>query len=371
MADICLGEFMSLLFLSTKDFIHGQSEKLLVSLKQKNVSFCFACPENSSNAGFASARAFDFLELPKNGVMRFFALKKYISLHKIVHIHVFDQKALRLALWLKKIFPYLKIAGEWHGRVLNGSQQNIKKDNPYLYALTKGKFGTFFCSSPELAHYLGRTYRLQSRIGVLPYVSDFGNTVSSLEKESLPFVFFLHSYCENEADLAIALEAMGQLVRETRPPAALDGRKARVLFFVCLENTQYVSRVLELAEQHGVLDCLVCTDTGFFETFYPLCDSVLCVSSDGEGDYPMIHRAWHDGKVLVASDLAVHTKFILSDSMDCALLYPRDDAASLCKCMHKVLQDGGLRRQLVLGGKNKAGRDLLGVMAAEYLKKLS
>lgn len=362
---------MALLFLSTENTIHGQSEKLLVSLKLKEISFCFACPENSRNAAFASARAFEFLELPENGVMRFFALKKYISRHRVAHIHVFDPKALRLALWLKKFFPALKIAGDWHERVLNGPQQRIKKDNPYLYALTKGKFSAFFCSSPELGHYLGKTYAMQNRIGILPYIPEYGNTVSCLGKNQQAFVFFLHSFCENETDLPIALEAMGRLVREALSPAAENGGYARVLFFVCLENTQYVPRVLELAEQHGVLDFLVCTDTGFFDVFYPLCDSVLCVSSDGEGDYPMIHKAWHDGKVLVASDLAVHTKCILSDSMDCALLYPRDDAASLCKCMHKVLQDGGLRRQLVLGGKNKAGRDLLAVMAAEYLKKLS
>lgn len=354
---------MALLFLSTKNSVHGQSEKLLTALKRKEVSFCFACPENSRNAGFASARAFEFLELPGNRIMQFFALKKYIRRHAVTHLHVFDEKALGLALWLRRFFPVLKIVGDWHERVLNGAELRLKKDNPYLFALTKGKFNVFFCSSPELGLYLGRTFNLQNRIGILPFIPQVRGGSSCLGKNPQAFSFFLHSFCEQENDLTIAFEAAAKL-------AADENAKGSVFFFVCLEKTQCVQRALELAEQYGVQDVCVCADKTFFDVFYPLADSVLCVSSDGEGDYSMICKAWHDGKALIASDLAVHTKFILSDSMDCALLYPRDDAASLYKCMHKVFADEALRGRLVRGGRRKAGKDLLETMAGEYLKKI-
>lgn len=354
---------MSVLFLSTRNSLHFQSQNLLVSLKLKDVPFCFACPENSVNAGFASARSFCFWEFPKNSLVRFFAVKNYVKKNRITHIHVFDEEALKLARMVKKFVPGLCIAGDWHERVLDGTEQNLKKNNPYLYAFVKGKFDVFFCTSPELASFLGKTFKLQNKLGVLPYIPEFTPSSSLLSKKTQAFGFFLHSYCERESDMRIALDAVSGLVREETD---------RDLFFVfCLEKTSCAEKVLALAEEYGVADKLVCADRDFFGVFYPLCGSVLCVSSDGEGDYSMIYRAWHDSKVLIASDLSVHTKFILSDSMDCALLYPRDDSVSLCKCMQKVLQDKGLFEHLLCGGRQKAGQNLSDMLAREYLKKLN
>lgn len=353
---------MAILFLSTRQILHNQSKNLLVSLKSKDFPFCFACPENSLNAGFASACALAFSELPENGFMRFLAVKKYVRQNGVTHIHVFDENALKLARRVKLFVPGLQIVGDWHDRLMNGAEMNIKK-YPYLQAFAKGRFDVFFCSSPELFQYLGRTCGGQERLGLLPFVPEFSAASSRLEKDPQVFGFFLHSYCENDRDLPLVLQAVQKVLQEP------CGRK--LCFFLCAEKTECVAQILGLAQEYGIEDRIVCADKSFFSVFYPLCDSVLCASSDGEGDYSMIYRAWHDGKMLIASDLGVHTKFVLSDSMDCALLYPRDDAASLAKCMQKILSDGVLCRQLAAGGKEKAGQNLAEILAEEYLKKLN
>lgn len=353
---------MSILFFSTRQTLHTQSKNLLVSLKSKDFPFCFACLENSLNAGFASARAFAFLEMPDNGFMQFLAVKKYVRQNGVTHVHVFDEKALKLARRVKLFVPGLKIVGDWHDRVLNGAELNIKK-YPYLHAFAKGKYDVFFCSSPELFLHLGKIGGRQDSLGMLPYIPEIAPASSLLSKNPRVFGFFLHSFCENSRDLPLVLQAVQNVLQQAH--------EKELCFFLCVEKTECVEKILGLAQESGIADKLVCADKAFFSVFYPLCDSVLCASSDGEGDYCMIYRAWHDGKTLIASDLGVHTKFILSDSVDCALLYPRDDAASLAKCMLKILSDKALCKQLAAGGKQKADQNLADVLAEEYLKKLN
>ncbi len=307
------GNVMAILFISTQDSIHGQSENLLVSLKMRNIGFYFACLENSHNAGFASANSFNFKEIATNGIMQYFSLKKYVAGNFITHIHVFDHKALRLALWLKRRFPAVKIIGEWHERLLGEENFSLNKENAYLYALTQNKFEVFFCSSPELSAFLGKTYNMQHTVAVGADVCFFGNP----------------------------------------PGTPVENSGQKPYFFACLEKTEDIAPSLALARELGVSDRMVIADKSFFNVFYPLADCVLCASTAGEGDYVMLHKAWHDEKAVIASDLFVHTKFVLSDSLDCALLYPRDDVSSLCKCMQKVLQDSELREQLLKGGKQK------------------
>ncbi len=95
---------MAILFISTQDCIHKQSQNLLVSLKQRDVDYLFMCLENSGNAGFASTQFVPFFEIHASGLIQYFIVKKYLKNHSVSHIHVFDEKALRLALRLKKSF---------------------------------------------------------------------------------------------------------------------------------------------------------------------------------------------------------------------------------------------------------------------------
>lgn len=361
---------MAILFISTQDCIHKQSQNLLVSLKQRDVDYLFMCLENSGNAGFASTQFVPFFEIHANGLMQYFIVKKYLKNHSVSHIHVFDEKALRLALRLKKSFPAIKIVGDWHERVLtDGEVKTInKKEYPYLTALTKNKFDAFFCTSPVLCNFLGKTYTLQHTIEILPYFPFSFTTIepirkkTSLKKDEHTFVYFFHTYCEHRVDRETVFQAMKQICEEEDPDL--------FYFFVCLEKSEEISDALAMAEEMGITRNLVLLDKKYFEPFYALADCVLCASSEGEGDYAMIHGAWNDKKVLIASDLTSHTKFVLSDSVDCALLYPHDDASSLCKCMRKVLHDTKLRAVLVEGGKQKVHQNIANLIVNRYLKKL-
>ena len=154
---------MAILFISTGECIHKQSQNLLVSLKARDVDFLFVCPENSQNAGFASAQFMQFKEIAGNGLMQYFTLKKYVKMHAVTHIHAFDENALRLALWLKKSFPALKIVGDWHERVQIEQENNLNKSKeyPYLKALVKNKFDEFHESDYiESTHIIESSARL-------------------------------------------------------------------------------------------------------------------------------------------------------------------------------------------------------------------
>ncbi len=271
---------------------------------------------------------------------------------------------------LKKLFPAIKIVGDWHERVLTDGEVKIikKKEYPYLTALTKNKFDAFFCTSPALCHFLGKTYTLQNTIEILPYFPFSFTTIEPIRKKTFfkkdehRFVYFFHSYCEHAVDREIVFQAIRQINEEED--------SGLFYFFVCLEKSEEISDSLVMAEEMGITDNLVLLDKKYFEPFYALADCVLCASSEGEGDYAMIHGAWNDKKVLIASDLTSHTKFVLSDSVDCALLYPHDDASSLCKCMRKVLHDTKLRTVLVEGGKQKVHQNIANLIVNRYLKKL-
>lgn len=363
---------MAILFVSTTDCIHKQSQNLLVSLKKRDVDFMFVCLENSGNAGFASAQFVPFYEMQPNGLMQYFTLKKYLKNHKVTHIHAFDEKALRLALWLKRSFPAIKIIGDWHERVLKAEQEiNLAKNKeyPYLTDLTKNKFDAFFCTSPVLCHFLAKNYNLQNTLEILPYFPfSFSTTEpvrkkSALKKDEQKFVYFLHSWCEHFADIEIVFQAMKQLCLEENPE--------NFYLFVCLEKDEAIAKVLALAEEMEIAPNLVLIGKQYFEPFYALADCVLCADSEGEGDYAMIHGAWNDEKVLIASDLTAHTKFVLSDSVDCALLYPHDDAFSLFKCLRKTLQDAKLRAVLIDGGRQKVHQNIANLIVNRYLKKIN
>lgn len=353
-----------ILFLSTTNSIHEQSQKLMLALQVEHLPICFACLENSQNASFASANSIAFTELSQNGIMEFFALRKLIRELKVTHLHVFDEKAVKLASYLKKSFPFLRIIGDWHEQIDFIHTNPLTKENPYLYTFAKDKIEVLFASSPEFVNFLQRQKNL-SRVGYLSYVPMFENYQDSTLDKANPediFTFYTEINCSEESSYLFVLNAIKELYLEE------NIQKFRLI--LCVENTKQIEIVREKAEEIGVLANIVVCDKLNKALFFSLADAIICSSCDGEGDYKMLFLAWHKKVAIIASDLSVHTKFVLSDSTTCALLYPRDDSLALEKNMIKLMKDEKLRSDIILQGSEKVKKDVLERLAADYMKKL-
>ena len=190
-----------ILFISTTDSIHEQSQKLMLALQLEHLPIYFACLENSQNASFASANSIAFSELSQNGIMEYFALRKLIRELKVTHIHVFDEKAVKLATYLKKSFPFLRIIGDWHDKIDFIRTNPLSKDIPYLYAFAKDKIDVLFASSPEFVNFLQRQKSL-SRVGYLSYVPMFEKYQDSTLDKTTPeevFTFYTEINCSEES----------------------------------------------------------------------------------------------------------------------------------------------------------------------------
>lgn len=97
------GEYMSVLFLSSENFISEQDMLLLLSFAKTSEPFVYVCPEGSWIASIAQHNSIATLELPQFFWKQFFTLRLYlrrIQKNEKVIIHVFDAKALKLAKWL-------------------------------------------------------------------------------------------------------------------------------------------------------------------------------------------------------------------------------------------------------------------------------
>ncbi len=353
-----------ILFISTKNSIHEQSQKLLLALLREHLPIHFACLANSENASFASANSMAFSELTQNGIIEYFTLRKLVRELKATHLHVFDEKAAKLAWYLKKSFPFLRIIGDWHNSIDFIHANPLTKENPYLYAFEKDKIDVLFASSPEFVNFLQRQKNM-GRVGYLSHVPMFEKYQdSSLDKVSADevFTFYTEINCSEESGFLYVLNAMQELSYEQ------DIQKYRLI--LCVENSTQVNIVLEQAEKLGVTQQIIICDRKNKAVFFSLADAIICSSCDGEGDYKMLFLAWYKKVALIASDLSVHTKFVLSDSTTCALLYPRDDAHALAKNMVKIMKNSSLRSDIILQGAEKVKRDVLERVAADYMKKL-
>lgn len=99
------GEIMSVLFLSSENFISEQDMLLLLSFAKTPDPFVYACPEGSWVASVAQHNSIVTLELPPSFWKQFFTLRLYLKRlgkQESVQIHVFDAKAYRLAKWLRR-----------------------------------------------------------------------------------------------------------------------------------------------------------------------------------------------------------------------------------------------------------------------------
>jgi phosphatidylinositol alpha-mannosyltransferase len=95
--------------------------------------------------------------------------------------------------------------------------------------------------------------------------------------------------------------------------------------------------------------------------------TVYCSPSvRGESFGMVLLEAMASGCALVASDLDGHRN-VASDGVD-ALLAPVGDAAALAKALRRVLDDPGLRAELVTGGRRRAEQLSMARLAAEYVE---
>jgi phosphatidylinositol alpha-mannosyltransferase len=93
--------------------------------------------------------------------------------------------------------------------------------------------------------------------------------------------------------------------------------------------------------------------------------TVYCSPSvRGESFGMVLLEAMASGCALVASDLDGHRN-VASDGVD-ALLAPVGDAAALAKALRRVLDDPGLRAELVAGGHRRAEQLSMGHLAERY-----
>ncbi len=93
--------------------------------------------------------------------------------------------------------------------------------------------------------------------------------------------------------------------------------------------------------------------------------TVYCSPSvRGESFGMVLLEAMASGCALVASDLDGHRN-VASDGVD-ALLAPVGDAAALAKSLRRVLDDPGLRAELVAGGRRRAEQLSMGHLAERY-----
>ena len=93
--------------------------------------------------------------------------------------------------------------------------------------------------------------------------------------------------------------------------------------------------------------------------------TVYCSPSvRGESFGMVLLEAMASGCALVASDLDGHRN-VASDGVD-ALLAPVGDAAALAKALRRVLDDDGLRAELVAGGRRRAEQLSMAHLAERY-----
>ena len=93
--------------------------------------------------------------------------------------------------------------------------------------------------------------------------------------------------------------------------------------------------------------------------------TVYCSPSvRGESFGMVLLEAMASGCALVASDLDGHRN-VASDGVD-ALLAPVGDAAALAKALRRVLDDDGLRAELVAGGRRRAEQLSMTHLAERY-----
>lgn len=164
-----------------------------------------------------------------------------------------------------------------------------------------------------------------------------------------PTIFFLGRH-EPRKGLEVLLEAMSDLPAGLRLWVGGDGPQTSELRerFAHDDRIEWLGRITDDEREARMRGC-----------------TVYCSPSvRGESFGMVLLEAMASGCSLVASDLDGHRN-VATDGVD-ALLAPVGDAAGLAKALRRVLDDPGLRDELVAGGRRRAEELSMAHLAERY-----
>jgi phosphatidylinositol alpha-mannosyltransferase len=165
-----------------------------------------------------------------------------------------------------------------------------------------------------------------------------------------PTIFFLGRH-EPRKGLEVLLTALADLPPEVRVWVGGDGPQQEELRsrFGHDPRVEWLGRISDDERAARMRGC-----------------TVYCSPSvRGESFGMVLLEAMAAGCALVASDLEGHRN-VATDGVD-ALLAPVGDAAALAKALRRVLDDDGLRSDLVAGGRRRAEQLSMARLAERYL----
>jgi phosphatidylinositol alpha-mannosyltransferase len=165
-----------------------------------------------------------------------------------------------------------------------------------------------------------------------------------------PTIFFLGRH-EPRKGLEVLLSAMADLPPDVRVWVGGDGPQSQELRdrFAGDSRIEWLGRISDEEREARMRGC-----------------TVYCSPSvRGESFGMVLLEAMASGCALVASDLEGHRN-VATDGVD-ALLAPVGDAAALAKALRRVLDDDGLRSELVAGGRRRAEQLSMTHLAERYV----
>lgn len=165
-----------------------------------------------------------------------------------------------------------------------------------------------------------------------------------------PTIFFLGRH-EPRKGLEVLLAALPDLPRDLRVWVGGDGPQTEELRerFGHDQRIEWLGRISDEERAARMRGC-----------------TVYCSPSvRGESFGMVLLEAMASGCGLVASDLDGHRN-VATDGVD-ALLAPVGDAPALAKALHRVLDDEGLRAELVAGGRRRAEQLSMARLAERYV----
>lgn len=364
---------MSVLFLSSGNEIHEQ-EKLLMQSLSASSYILYACTKHSPLASMANFYEIPLMEIPKSLLGQFFALRAYFKKTRTTTIHVLDDKALKVARYVRmSIKQPLKIVVSHHSSIDISAPDPFLLPNAYaIRALLAKKAHVLFVSSPELFNTLQEKNLENNTLGLLPYSIDLSDafpkilSAQTLKKPapSKRFIFLVDTTLEKDSGIELLLEALAVL-KENLPT-----KSPVVEVHICGTGSLF-HELIDKAHELDVASMLAFFGDNDSQIFYKNSHAIICPASAGEGDFRTIINGWRASLPVITSDISVHTRLVLSGtSNQSALIFPRDNAEILAQCMLQIIRDKTVRENLNATGKSMLLISQHEDLGPKYLKLL-
>ena len=363
---------MSILFLNSENKINEQEKLLMQSLLNNSKSLIYACPENSSLAIMANSANIPFIEVPISFGLQLFSLRKYIKKNSITTIHVLDQKAFRIARYIKMTLGQsINIIVSHHDPIDCDDPKAFKAPSAYaIQAFLDRKVQKLFVSSFELYNVLQSKRSQKSNIGFLPYAIDMGDVfpVESPSQRIIKhdpdkrFVFIIDTELEKNSGLELLFEALVELKEQ------MTENDPVIEIHICGSGSLF-QELIDKASELNVASGVAFLGSNDTHVFYKNAHAIICPASSGEGNYRSILNGWRASLPVICSDISVHTKLVVSGrSNQSALMFPRDSAQTLAQCMLEVIRNKSEYASLIATGKNMLQLSAYDNLESKYLK---